>query len=140
LAIYDFQVSIDDGRPTIKDCGNDMTSDEMKARTKRFALETLRLVGTLPRTAVGLAIARRLARSGPSVGANYRSACRARSRAEFVARLGVVEEEADESAYWMELIMDGGFLPRDAVASLHNEAEQIVAIVVSSRKTARANE
>ncbi len=116
-----------------------MTSDEMKMRTKQFALRTLKLAGALPRTPEGQAMARQLARSGPSVGANYRSACRGRTRAEFVAKLGIVEEEADESAYWMELIMEAEMLPREAVALLHGEAEQLVAIVVASRKTARAN-
>jgi len=114
-----------------------MNSTEMKIRTKAFALRVIKLVGALPRTPEAQAIARQLSRSGPSVGANYRSACRARSRAEFIAKLGIVEEEADESAFWMELIMESGMLPQAQVKPLHAEADELVAITVASKKTAR---
>ena len=78
-------------------------------------------------------------RSGTSVGANYRAACRSRSKAEFIAKIGIVAEEADESAFWLELIMDGGILTRESVSSLHREAEELTAIFTASGRTARAN-
>src|SRR5437773_6527867 len=99
-----------------------MNEDQLKQRTKQFALRILKLIGALPRNAQGRAIAAQLVRSGTSVGANYRAACRGRSRAEFISRLGTVEEEADESAYWIELIIDGGLLPQKKVQQLWQEA------------------
>jgi four helix bundle protein len=87
-----------------------MNADDLKKRTKQFALRVLKLVAALPQTVAGRAIGGQLARAGTSVGANYRAACRGRSRAEFIAKLGTVEEEADESAYWMEVI-EGELLP-----------------------------
>ena len=112
-----------------------MDEKELKERTKRFALETIKLVGQLPRTVVAQTIGRQFVRAGTSVGANYRSACRGRSRAEFAAKLGVVEEEADESAFWMEVIIEAGLLERSLVQPLLDEAEELVAIMVSSRKS-----
>jgi four helix bundle protein len=112
-----------------------MDEKELKERTKRFALETIKLVDKLPRTVVAQTIGRQFVRAGTSVGANYRSACRGRSRAEFAAKLGVVEEEADESAFWMEVIIEAGLLERALVQPLLDEAEEIVAIMVSSRKS-----
>ena len=112
-----------------------MDEKELKERTKRFALETIKLVGQLPRTVVAQTIGRQFVRAGTSVGANYRSACRGRSRAEFAAKLGVVEEEAGESAFWMEVIIEAGLLERTLVQPLLDEAEEIVAIMVSSRKS-----
>ena len=82
-----------------------MNERELKDRTKQFALRVIRLVAALPKTIEGKAIGRQLVSSGTSVGANYRSACRGRSRAEFITKLGIVEEEADESAFWIELIL-----------------------------------
>ena len=112
-----------------------MDEKELKERTKRFALETIKLVGQLPRTVVAQTIGRQFVRAGTSVGANYRSACRGRSRAEFAAKLGIVDEEADESAFWMEVIIEAGLLERALVQPLLDEAEEIVAIMVSSRKS-----
>lgn len=109
----------------------------MKDRTKQFALRVIKLVAALPQTIEGRAIGSQLIRAGTSVGANYRSACRGRSRAEFVAKLGIVEEEADESAFWMELIVESGLLDEHLVESLLKEANELVAIMVSSRKSAR---
>ena len=83
-----------------------MNADDLKKRTKQFALRILKLVAALPNTVGGRAIGGQLVLSGTSVGSNYRAACRGRSRAEFVAKLGVVEEEADESAFWMEMIIE----------------------------------
>jgi four helix bundle protein len=112
-----------------------MDEDELKRRTKRFALQVMALVGSLPITTVGRAIGGQLVRSGTSVGANYRAACRARSKAEFAAKLGTVEEEADESGYWMELIIEGKLLEEQQVVSLLREACEITAIMAASRKT-----
>lgn len=113
-----------------------MTEDDLKKRTKKFALRILKLVAALPRTIAGRAIGGQLVRSGTSVAANYRAACRARSKAEFISRLGVVEEEADESALWLELIMEGALMKKDLVESLWIEADEIVAIMTSSLKSA----
>ena len=85
-----------------------MTTDELKARTKQFALRVIRLVDALPTDVKGRAIANQIIRSATSVAANYRAACHTRSRAEFVAKIGVVEEEADETTFWLELIIDSG--------------------------------
>jgi len=113
-----------------------MTERELLERTKQFALRIFKLVGALPQTIQGRAVAAQLIRSGTSVAANYRAACRARSKPEFVAKLGVVEEEADESAFWLELIMETNLLSATKVKSLLSEASEIVAIMASSKKTA----
>lgn len=113
-----------------------MNENEMKQRTKQFALRVMKLCRALPKTVDGKAVAGQLVRSGPSVGANYRAACRGRSKAEFIAKLGVVEEEADESAFWMELIIDGNLLPARRVQPLLQEAEELVRIIARSRLTA----
>jgi four helix bundle protein len=113
-----------------------MDESEMKRRTKQFALRVMKLVTALPNTMVGRTLGNQLIRSGTSVGANYRAACRARSTKEFISRLGIVEEEADESAFWMELIVDGGLMGKDRVERLLQEADELVAIMVSSRKSA----
>ncbi|MCI0533603.1 MAG: four helix bundle protein [Verrucomicrobiales bacterium] len=113
-----------------------MNETELKNRTKQLALRVLKLVAALPNTIEGRALGNQLVRSGTAVGANYRAACRGRSKAEFIARLGTVEEEADESAYWMELIMDGGLLPKAKVDPLPQEACELTAIMVPSRLSA----
>lgn len=100
-----------------------MNATELKQRTKQFALRVMRLVDAPPKTPKGNAIASQLVRSGTSVAANYRAACRARSRAEFIAKMGVVEEEADETALWLELIVDGGILSKPKVEPLLVEAQ-----------------
>jgi len=111
-----------------------MDEKELKARTKRFSLQVIKLVEKLPTGVVAQIIGRQFVKAGTSVGANYRSACRGRSRAEFAAKLGIVEEEADESAFWMEVIIEAGLLQRTLVQPLLDEAG-IVAIMVSSRKS-----
>jgi four helix bundle protein len=116
-----------------------MNEHELQQRTKQFALRVMKLVAALPKSIEGRAIANQLVRSGTSVGANYRAACRARSKAEFIAKLGVVAEEADESAFWMELIIDGNLIDKERVESLLKEADELVAITVASRKSALAN-
>jgi four helix bundle protein len=113
-----------------------MTERELLQRTKQFALRIFKLVGALPQTIQGRAVAAQLIRSGTSVAANCRAACRARSKPEFVAKLGVVEEEADESAFWLELIAETGLLNPGKVTPLLAEAGEIVAMMASSKKTA----
>jgi four helix bundle protein len=113
-----------------------MTERELLQRTKQFALRIFQLVGVLPQTIQGRAVAAQLIRSGTSVAANYRAACRARSKPEFIAKLGVVEEEADESAFWLELIIETGLLSAAKVTPLLTEAGEIVAMMASSKKTA----
>jgi len=115
-----------------------MNEADLKRRTRQFALEVLRLADELPNSVSGRAIANQLVRSGTSVGANYRAACRARSKAEFIAKLGTVEEEADESLYWLELIVEGGLVKQERVAKLLKEAGELTAIVSASRKTLKS--
>ncbi len=114
-----------------------MDKEELKARTKRFSLRVIKLVAALPNTMTARAIGNQLVRCGTSVGANYRAACRGRSKAEFIAKLGIVEEEADESAFWMELIIEDRLMPREHVQALLDEANELVAIMSSSRKTSK---
>ncbi|HEY6061376.1 MAG TPA: four helix bundle protein [Gemmatimonadales bacterium] len=114
-----------------------MPSIDLKVRTKAFALDALRIAESLPRTRAGDVIGRQLLRAGTSVAANYRSACRARSRREFIAKMGVVLEEADESEFWLEMIGDSGLLGAERVRPLRSEAGELVAIAVASIKTAR---
>ncbi len=116
-----------------------MTTAELKARTKEFALRVIRLVDSLPNTVKGRAIANQIMRSATSVAANYRAACRARSRAEFIAKIGVVEEEADETAFWLELVVDSNIRTAKQIEPLRKEASELVAIMAASRKSAIAN-
>jgi four helix bundle protein len=113
-----------------------MNADDLKKRTKQFALRILKLVAALPNTVAGRAIGGQLVRAGTSVGANYRAACRGRSKAEFIAKLGISEEEADESAYWMEVIIEGKLLKPKQVESLLNEANELTKIMAQSRISA----
>jgi len=113
-----------------------MNADELKKRTKLFALRILKLAAALPATIEGRAIRGQLVRAGTSVGANYRAACRGRSRAEFIAKIGIVEEEADESAFWLELIIEGAFLKESRVRPLLDEASEITKIMATSRISA----
>jgi len=117
-----------------------MTEAELKDRTKAFALRILKLVDALPDTKSGRVLANQLARSGSSVGANYRSACRARSVADMASKLSIVKEEADESAFWLELICEVDLMSREKIARLHAEAGEITAIMVASRKTLLARD
>jgi four helix bundle protein len=120
-----------------------MDAEDLKLRTKLFALRVLKLTVALPLTIEGRTIRDQLVRAGTSVGANYRAACRGRSRAEFIAKIGVVEEEADESAFWLELIIEGAFLKKNRVQSLLDEANELTRIMATSRisasRKARAN-
>ncbi len=113
------------------------TPRDLKQRTKTFAVDVVRFVQTLPRRQPTDVLGRQLLRSGTSVAANYRAARRARSRKEFLAKMGIVEEEADESSFWLEFLMDAGLTASEEAGRLRGEAEQLVAIVVSSIRTAR---
>ena len=113
-----------------------MDADELKKRTKLFALRILKLAVALPLTIEGNVIRGQLVRAGTSVGANYRAACRGRSKAEFIAKMGIVEEEADESAFWLELIIEGAFLKKNRVKPLLDEANELAKIMASSRISA----
>jgi four helix bundle protein len=115
-----------------------MTEHELKERTKSFALRILKLVDSLPTTRSGNILAKQLGRSGTSVGANYRAACRSRSVAEMISKISVVEEEADESTFWLELAGEHGLASPRQLAALRQEADELTAIMVASRKTLQA--
>ena len=116
-----------------------MNAEEMKIRTKSFSLRAIQLVNALPKSSVARVLGDQLLRSATSVAANYRAACKGRSRAEFIAKLGTVEEEADECQLWIELIGDAGLIHKQLLASLLSEAKEITAIVAASRKSAFRN-
>ena len=114
-----------------------MTPDVLKKRTNEFGLRIIRLVESLPKTKTASMIGNQLLRCGTSVGANYHSACRGRSKADFIAKLGIVEEEADESAYWIEMLVEADIVKIGSVKQLHAEADELTSIMVKSRQTAR---
>ena len=114
-----------------------MTQEEMKARTKKFALRVIRLVESLPNTKTANVIGNQLIRSGTSVEANYRAACRAKSTADFISKLSIVEEENDESIYWMELLIESKTVEANLLQNLMKEADEILSIIVSSIKTSK---
>jgi four helix bundle protein len=124
----------------MKTTSNAEFQEAMKKRTKAFALRVIKLVDALPNRKVCWDLGRQLLRSGTSVGANYRAACRARSAAEFRAKLGIVEEEADESIYWMELLTEGGLMKSNRLQPLMDEAEEILKITIAAIKTSAASE
>jgi len=109
-----------------------------KERTKKLALRIIRVVEALPKSRSADVIGKQLLRSATSVGANYRAACRGKSALDVIAKLGIVEEEADESIYWMELLVEGGFIPETKLKDLLTETNEIVAMTVASIKTLRA--
>lgn len=115
-----------------------MTEQELKTRTKAFALRIIKMVGSLPSSMPADVMSKQLVRAATSVAANYRAACRGSSKAEFIAKLGIVEEEADECCFWLEMIVDAGMLPESQLSDLRNESDELTAIFVSSLKTARA--
>ena len=116
-----------------------MNADELKKRTKQFGLRTIRLVESLPKAKTTTVIGNQLLRSATSVGANYRAACRGRSKAEFIAKTGISVEEADESLYWMEMLIEANIIPEDHVKELMKEANELISILTASVKTARKN-
>jgi four helix bundle protein len=111
----------------------------MKVRTKAFALRAIRLFRALPRTEEARVIGRQLLRSATSVAANYRASCRARSKTEFAAKLGVVVEEADETVFWIELLGDAEIVPAHRLEELKKEADELVAIFFSARRSVLAS-
>lgn len=114
-----------------------MNEEDFKRRTKRFALDVIELVGSLPKDRSADVIARQLLRSSTSVGANYRSATRAQSVAHMISKLSIVEEEADESMYWLELLFESGLVPpgHQAARRLQREASELCALTVASKRT-----
>jgi four helix bundle protein len=114
-----------------------VSNENLKKRTKKFALDVIQFVESLPHDDTCRVLGRQLLRSGTSVGANYRAACRAKSTADFISKMGNVEEESDESGYWLELLVEGGKAPLPKADPLLREADELVAIAVSSINTAR---
>ena len=114
-----------------------LTEEEFKHRTKQVALRIIRLVHSLPKSLLADVLGKQLLRSGTSIGANYRAACRGKSRRDVVHKLSIVEEEADESLYWIELLIDAELIRSARVSSLNSEINQILAMTVSSIKTMR---
>jgi four helix bundle protein len=112
-------------------------AEALKNRTKQFALRIIKVIRSLPANSEGRIIGNQLLRSGMSVAANYRAVCRARSRPEFLAKLAIVIEEADESAFWLELLVDAGLVRQRKLTDLLSEANQLVAIFNASRATAK---
>lgn len=112
-------------------------SDELKRRTKRFALTIIDLFRTLPRTEDARVLGKQMLRSGTSVAANYRATCRARSKAEFIAKIGIVVEEADETVLWLEMLTESGIVPSAATQPLLKEGNELLAITAASYHTAK---
>lgn len=115
-----------------------MNSDELKDRTKKFALNIIKLANDLPKNSLGRIIETQLVKAGTSVGANYRAACRAKSNADFIYKINVVEEEADETQFWLELITDAELLNKEKVNPLLKEAKELTAIFTSAGRTAKS--
>lgn len=118
--------------------GGTVNEKIFKSRTKKLAIAILRLVEELPRSISIDAIARQIVRSGTSIGANYRAACRAKSTADMINKLKIVEEESDETAYWLELLVEIGHLPQEKVSPIAKETDEILAMTVASIKSLRA--
>jgi four helix bundle protein len=111
--------------------------ESLQNRTKRFALRIVKLYRSLPKSEEGRILGKQLLRSGTSIGANYCAACRARSRAEFVAKLGIVLEEADETAFWLDLMQEAGIFPETRLRDIVRESRELVSIFVTSVRTAK---
>ena len=116
----------------------DTQAEQIKRQTKQFALRIIRLFRALPRAAEAQVIGRQLLRSGTAVAANYRAVCRARSKAEFIAKIGVVVEEADETVFWLEMLVEAGIVREERMEPLLKEANELLAIFAASQRTARA--
>ena len=115
-----------------------MEQNYLKERTKKFALRIIQLTESLPRKRAADVIGKQLLEAGTSVGANYRAVCRARSPADFISKMGIVEEETDETIYWMELLIESGLVQKNDISNVIEEANQILAMTVSSIKTAKS--
>jgi len=116
-----------------------MDAEELRQRTKRFGLDMIKLVESLPSTQTGKVIGNQLLRSSLSVGANYRAACRGRSKADFISKIGITIEEADESQHWLEMLSEAGIVAPDKIKPFLQEINELVAILTASAKTARDN-
>jgi four helix bundle protein len=114
-----------------------MKADELQRRTKSFALRIIRVFKSLPKNDEARALGKQMLRSGTSVAANYRAVCRSRSKAEFIARLGIVVEEIDETVLWLELFIESGIVSRVRLKDLLREANELLAIFVTSQMTAK---
>jgi len=114
-----------------------MDKIELKKRTKKFALDTIKLVNELPKSQIGHIVGGQLLRSATSVAANYRSACRSRSNADFISKITIVEEESDESLFWLEIIEESMMLKKEKLLNLMNEAGELTAIFTASGRTAK---
>jgi four helix bundle protein len=121
----------------LKDKGEAVTKEEMKGRTKNYALRVIKAVQALPSDRVANVLGSQLLRAGTSVGANYRAVCRAKSTADFLNKLKIVEEECDESLFWMELLIESGTLTQRKLGELMKEGDEILAIIVAALKTTR---
>ena len=117
-----------------------MNREQFKTRTKQLALRVIRLVQTLPRDLITDVIGKQLLRAGTSVGANYRAACRAKSSADYLYKLKIVEEEADETLYWLELLIEAELVSETRLAPLMQEVDEIIAMTVASIKTTKARD
>src|SRR5213593_742355 len=137
FAIYDLRVPSASNDKTTHQPLNPMTREEMKARTKAYANRVVKLCAALPNNWIARAIGHQLLRSGTSVGANYRAVCRSKSHSDFVNKLRIVEEECDESLFWMELLVDNKIITQRKLANLMAEGNELLAIIVASAKTAR---
>ncbi|MFH0983595.1 MAG: four helix bundle protein [Planctomycetota bacterium] len=115
-----------------------MSPDDFKKRTRALAIRVIRLVRALPKSPVGDVLGKQLLRCGTSVGSNYRAACRAKSRLDFIAKMKIVEEECDESLYWMDLLIESGLVKAALLRDLMEEADEILSLIVASIKTARS--
>jgi four helix bundle protein len=113
--------------------------NDLKERTQKFALFVIHLVEKLPRNQPAVIIGKQLIRSGTSVGANYRAACRARSRADFISKMGIVEEELDECMYWLEILAKANIVSSSCIHNAYKEADELLSIIVRSIKTAKEN-
>jgi len=116
-----------------------MTPDELRGRTRTFAVSVIAFCRSLPKTDEARAIAWQLLRCGPAVGANYRAVCRSRSDKDFIAKLGIVIEEVDETAFWLEVLVEAAIVKKGLVDRLYRETDELIRIFVASRETARRN-
>jgi four helix bundle protein len=116
---------------------NNHAAEDLKERAKRFAIRIIRPYQAMPKTDEGRIIGKQAVRSGTSVAANYRAVCRSRSKAEFIAKIGVVVEEIDETVFWLELLVEAGLVEREQMMSLLGEANELLAIFAASQRTAR---
>ena len=116
-----------------------MNTNELKARTKKFAVDIIHLVDSFPKTTAGYTIGKQVIRSATSVAANYRASLRAQSQAHFASKISIVEEEADESLFWLELAVDCDLITRKSAESQLQEADELTAIFTATRRTAKKN-